>query len=214
LIKVELLSRGFIIGISLAFIIGPITVLCIQRTLTYGFKLGFLTGIGSSLATSIYGVIAGISLAEIASFLITYQGIAAVVGGIILAWFGIMTFKSPSLNVSDRNIRITRNSTAFHSFVSAFLISLMNPTTVLLLISFYTNINPDEMSTGNDFIIFLAVGVFLGSVVWWLALSAIIEKARGYLSSKVIRGINMCSGFILLSLAGYAFLKTYKYYIN
>jgi len=38
--------------------VGPIGVLCIQRSLHDGFKIGFMTGMGAAIADGAYGLIA------------------------------------------------------------------------------------------------------------------------------------------------------------
>ena len=54
--------KGFIIGISIAAPVGPIGVLCIQRTLTGGYIHGLVTGLGAATADAVYGFIAAFGL--------------------------------------------------------------------------------------------------------------------------------------------------------
>jgi hypothetical protein len=43
-------ARGLLLGLSIAAPVGPIGVLCIRRTLTQGWRVGFLTGLGAATA--------------------------------------------------------------------------------------------------------------------------------------------------------------------
>lgn len=54
-----LFIKGLIIGFAIAAPVGPIGVLCIQRSLHDGFKIGLMTGLGAALADGTYGLIAG-----------------------------------------------------------------------------------------------------------------------------------------------------------
>ena len=62
------LVRGLIIGFSIAAPVGPIGVLCIQRTLSKGRIYGLLSGLGAATADGTYGLIAGFGLTFISSF--------------------------------------------------------------------------------------------------------------------------------------------------
>ncbi|OQO95875.1 lysine transporter LysE, partial [Geobacillus sp. 44B] len=49
-----LLLKSIILGFSVSAPVGPIGLLCIQRTLTKGQMAGFFTGLGASTANMIY----------------------------------------------------------------------------------------------------------------------------------------------------------------
>ena len=54
---IELL-KGFIVGICASVPLGPIGVLCIQRTLSKGRNSGFIPGLGAAVSDSIFAAIA------------------------------------------------------------------------------------------------------------------------------------------------------------
>src|SRR5277367_2087500 len=62
--------KGLIIGFAIAAPVGPIGVLCIQRSLHDGFKMGLMTGMGAALADGTYGLVAGLGLTAVSSLLI------------------------------------------------------------------------------------------------------------------------------------------------
>lgn len=66
-----LLLKGLVIGFAIAAPVGPIGVLCIQRSLHDGFKVGLMTGMGAALADGTYGLIAGFGLTAISAMLDT-----------------------------------------------------------------------------------------------------------------------------------------------
>ena len=50
-----LISKGIVIGVLVSAPMGPIGMLCIQRTLNKGRWHGFVTGLGAALSDVIYG---------------------------------------------------------------------------------------------------------------------------------------------------------------
>jgi threonine/homoserine/homoserine lactone efflux protein len=46
--------RGFLIGLSIAAVVGPLSILCIQRTLSRGHLYGMLSGLGVGGAEKSY----------------------------------------------------------------------------------------------------------------------------------------------------------------
>ena len=55
----EFILKGIIIGICVSAPVGPIGILCIQRTLTKGKKVGIITGLGATFSDLFYAMIAG-----------------------------------------------------------------------------------------------------------------------------------------------------------
>src|SRR3990167_10844249 len=84
-----LFLKGLLIGFAIAAPVGPIGVLCIQRSLHDGFKVGLMTGLGAALADGTYGLIAGFGLTAISSLLVAQQFWIRVIGGLFLLYLGI-----------------------------------------------------------------------------------------------------------------------------
>lgn len=61
---------GLVIGFSIAAPVGPIGMLCIQRTLAEGRLSGFLSGLGAATADAFYGAVAAFGLTFLEKFLI------------------------------------------------------------------------------------------------------------------------------------------------
>ena len=85
----SLFIKGLIIGFAIAAPVGPIGVLCIQRSLHNGFKIGLMTGLGAAFADGSYGLIAGFGLTALSSLLINHQFLIRLVGGLFLIYLGI-----------------------------------------------------------------------------------------------------------------------------
>ena len=55
----SLLWKGIVIGIIVSAPLGPVGVLCIQRTLNKGRWYGFVTGIGAAVSVIFYSLLTG-----------------------------------------------------------------------------------------------------------------------------------------------------------
>lgn len=90
-----LFLKGLVIGFAIAAPVGSIGVLCIQRSLHDGFKIGLMTGIGAALADGIYGLIAAFGLTAISSMLVAHQFWIRIIGGLFLLYLGVRIFLTP-----------------------------------------------------------------------------------------------------------------------
>src|SRR5579863_5952497 len=89
--NIGLFFRGLVIGFSIAAVVGPIGMLCIQRTLHNGFLYGFVTGMGAATADGLYGSVAGFGLTALATFLLAQLTWIRLIGGAFLIYLGIRT---------------------------------------------------------------------------------------------------------------------------
>src|SRR5436305_14735966 len=87
--------RGLLIGLSIAAPVGPIGLLCIQRTLARGRLVGLASGLGAATADAVYGGIAGLGLTFISGFLVSQQGWLRFFGGLFLCYLGLRIFLAP-----------------------------------------------------------------------------------------------------------------------
>ena len=58
----EIIVKGIIIGVVASAPMGPVGVLCIQRTLNKGRAYGLVTGLGAAFSDILYALLTGYSL--------------------------------------------------------------------------------------------------------------------------------------------------------
>ena len=61
--------RGLAIGVLVSAPMGPIGILCIQRTLNKGRWSGFVTGLGAALSDLIYALLTGLGMSIVIDFM-------------------------------------------------------------------------------------------------------------------------------------------------
>jgi len=105
--------------------IGPVGIMCIRKTLTDGRSRGLIIGLGAATADSLYGSIAAFSLKFVSDVIASEEVWLRLAGGVLLLLLGIRTFhgkrKDPLIPLNNKGL--------LKSYVSAFLLALINPVT-------------------------------------------------------------------------------------
>lgn len=190
------LLKGLIIGFSIAAPVGPIGVLCIRRTLTYGQMTGLLSGLGAASADALYGCVAGFGLTALSSLLIQQQRWLSLLGGLYLCYLGFNTLRS---RPTQQTIQTT-DAPRISVYVSTFVLTLTNPTTILSFIGIFAGLGLAN-NNGGDYVsaTALVLGVFMGSALWWLTLSGIVNLFRANFTPRWLSWVNKISGGIIIS---------------
>lgn len=199
-----LFIKGLVIGFAIAAPVGPIGVLCIQRSLHNGFKIGLMTGFGAAMADSIYGLVAGFGLTAVSAFLISYQFWIQLFGGLFLLYLGIKLFFS---KVQEQS-KTQGDKSAFHAFGTSFLLTLTNPATILSFLAVFAGLGLGSTAT-TAHAIALVLGITTGSALWWLLLSSGVSFILHHrLTPSTLKWINRLSGMIILGFGAVSILMS------
>lgn len=191
--------RGFAIGVLISAPMGPVGMLCIQRTLDKGRKAGFYTGIGAAISDLIYCLITGFFLSLIEDFLQENQNVIQLIGSLVLIAFSIYLFrKSPSASLRRP---MSQNVSAKKNILGGFLFTFSNPLIIFLIIGLFArfNFSAPEINGG-----YYAVGyVFLvaGALGWWYGVTYLIDKVRGKFNLRAMKRLNILIGLVILAFA-------------
>lgn len=193
---IELFLKGLMIGFAIAAPVGPIGLLCIHCSLTNGFKMGLMTGLGAALADGVYGCVAGFGLTAISSLLITHQLWIRGIGGLFLIYFGIKLFlaKSTDQSQSEKSER-----SVLHACTTTFFLTLTNPMTILSFVAIFAGLGIGTLHPNFNHAVMMVLGVVSGSALWWVILSggtAFFLHKRINISK--LKMINRLSGTIIL----------------
>jgi threonine/homoserine/homoserine lactone efflux protein len=190
-----LFLKGLLLGFSIAAPVGPIGVLCIRRTLTGGLASGFVTGLGTATADALYGLVAALGLTAVAAFLVDHQLYLRLGGGLFLCYLGWGAFRSPPVVPAGGAPR----GTLWFDYVSAFLLTLANPLTILSFLAVFAGLGVG--AAGQDFAGagLTVLGVFAGSLLWWLILSGGTSFLRAGLDPSRLVWVNRLSGGVILA---------------
>ena len=173
---------------------GPVGVLCIQRTLNKGRWYGFITGIGACVSDIIYALFTGFGMSFVMNFVGNEHNrfILQISGSVVLLLFGIYCYRSnPTKNMHQSNKN--QKGTLAHNGITAFLVTLSNPLIIFLFaqFAFVVNDRPFEMTVGY-------ASIILGAMLWWFGLTWLIDKVRGKFDNNGILLINRVVGCIVV----------------
>ncbi len=193
----SLFIKGLIIGFSIAAPVGPIGVLCINRSLHEGWKVGLATGIGAALADGIYGAIAGFGLTWMSNFLISHAWWIKFIGGCFLIYLGAKTFFSrPPKQLVIRHSHITLLAAAG----TTFFLTVTNPMTILSFMAVFAGLGLGNAHTGYIAAAKMVFGIILGSLFWWLFLSTGVSLLfRNKIKKVKLYWVNFLSGLIIMA---------------
>jgi len=198
--------KGCIIGLSVAAPVGPIGVLTIRRTLAEGRAAGFATGMGAAAADTFYGAIAGFGLTAVSGFLNEQAFWLRLIGGLFLAYLGIRTYMSKPATREAQN----RSRGLFGHFLSTFFLTVSNPATIFSFLAIFSGMGLASATPDYRASLLLVMGVFIGSGLWWLFLSFLVNTFRSRITNQHMVWINRGSGMLILGFAVWAFWEMLK----
>ena len=195
---VESIVKGFIVGIGASIPLGPLGVMCVQKTLSKGRISGIVTGLGASITDTIFATFAIVSLALIQDFVRDNEISVLFFGGLAVIAIGLKIF----LTNPVKQIRRSKGGKKLlEDFISAIIMTITNPGAVFLILGLFAfvGLNVDSSSSGD--VIFAALlGVFLGANAWWIILSTSINIFRNKFRLKQLLLINRVAGIVIMVL--------------
>ena len=160
--------KGMGIGLAVAVPVGPIGILCIQRSLTQGFRVGFMTGLAAATADAAYSIVAAFGLGAATTILVAESAWFRLIGGVFLVVLGIRII----LSRADRSVfgevqeKGPSRLAVFGAFSSTFVLTLANPATILSFAAIFAALglaeSDSQLVAGSS----MVAGVFLGSLLW------------------------------------------------
>jgi threonine/homoserine/homoserine lactone efflux protein len=201
-----LFIKGFIIGISMAAPVGPISILTIRRSLTRGHHAGLATALGVACADGFYAAIAAFGLTTFSGFLINQEIILYGIGGLLLIYLGLEAWKTKPMVIETP----LKKEDFLTTLLQTMLVTLTNPMTILIFLAAFAAIGFEgTQHTASDALL-ICLGVFSGSGLWFISLSSIIAHFRTRVTPFIFMLINKISGALLMGFGTIllaAFLK-------
>jgi threonine/homoserine/homoserine lactone efflux protein len=192
----ELISfvAGLGAGLAVAAPLGPMGILCIERTLAMGAVAGLATGLGAATVHVVYSAVALLGLgAGVEVLMKTEKASLSLVSAAILFWFALRTVRRrPTFGGARRAPKHLVGS-----YFGAVAFGLTNPVTLVL----FAGILPALADRGGSAASPLTVaGIGAGSVAWWIGLIGLVASLRSRLSLRLLGLCNWASGLALAAL--------------
>ena len=187
--------KGILIGLIIGVPVGAVGALCISRTLQYGGKSGFITGIGCSFADCIYASVGAFGLRAVSDFLHAHEQKITLFGGLLVIGIGISTLLKKNAAVSA----ITHLPSKPKMFFTSFGIGITNPSVVILFMVMFSNFGISGKPEVCESVALL-IGFFIGTVIWWVILVGGIKLIQYKFGSGITRNSNKVLGAVMVIL--------------
>lgn len=182
------------IGIAVAAPVGPMSLLCIHRTLDHGQPAGLTFGAGIAAADLTYAAIAAFGITAVSSQLLAATFWIKLIGSLLLIVLGVRIALSRPAADSHTSVA----GPGLHAFASAYGLTLANPPTILFFAGIFASVA--SLATPSQSVVFSA-GVFSGSILWWIILTTLVNKSAALMKPPVMALINRLSGLVLIGFA-------------
>lgn len=190
--------KSLSVGLAVAAPVGPMSLLCIHRTLDRGQGAGLVFGAGVAAADLTYAAIAAFGVTAISSLLLAGTFWIKLLGSLLLAVLGIRI----ALAAPRADDRASLAVSGGRAFLTAYGLTLTNPPTILFFAGIFASV-ASIASVSKSFT--FAAGVFVGSMLWWAILTTLVSRSAALFRPPVLVWINRISGGILIAFAVYGF---------
>ena len=188
--------RGLAIGIIISAPMGPVGILCVQRTLDKGRRTGLYTGVGAAISDLLYCLLTGFGLSFIEEFLERNSNIIQLIGSLVLIGFGVYLFKSnPSRKLkkpSEQKIPAGRN------ILNGFLFTVSNPLIIFLIIGLFARFNFLLPEFRYYHYMSGYLSILAGAIFWWFIITFSVNKVRAHFNVRSLYLVNRVIGSLLI----------------
>lgn len=196
---VENIIKAFLIGLAASIPLGPVGIMCIQKTLSKGRSNGFAFGAGAAVGDVFYSAIALFSLAFVSEFIDTNRLWVMLIGGAIIIFIGLhIAIKNP---VKEINSQVTGSSRHVQDILTGLLMTLSNPGALVLMLGLFAffNLNLGDNYQPYNVSIILA-SIFAGTLTWWFSLSWTVSIFRKRFRLRQLITVNRIAGVAIAAL--------------
>lgn len=211
---IQIFLRGYLVGIAASITVGPVAVLCIQRTLSKTTRSGLFSGLGVALADTLMAIIAFFFYSMLEAQIQQYNQLLRVIGGICVVVVGIYIFFQNPLPQIRRNR--AGNSSSIKDMMSMFGFTMANFVVVIpYILAFFAMFgvgisSPEQSDIASISKSTLVIaGFFCGAITWWATLTGLISIFRRRFRPRHMLTINHVAGIIVGILGFYTILSIF-----
>ncbi len=213
LTTIEILLRGVGVGLAASITVGPVAVLCIQRTLSKSRRSGMVSGVGVACADTLMAIIAFFFYSMLQAQIEQYSQLLRVVGGVFVVIVGVVIFFQNPVPQIRRN-RAGKTS-LWQDFASMFGFTIANFVVVIpYILAFFAMFSVGTVDDSADVATIVTsaliiAGFFCGALLWWFLLTSLISLFRRRFRPRHMLTINHVAGIIIGLLGVYTILSTF-----
>ncbi len=189
------------IGIILSAPMGPIGILCVQRTLNKGRNSGFFTGVGAAASDLFYCLLVGLGISLVTDFIADHVNILQIIGSVFLIVYAVyMIIHNPVSQITEN---LDQREDYWRDTVTGFLFTLSNPLIMFLIIPLFARFSFPLPEYKFYHIILGYAFIVMGALIWWAVITFFVDKVRTHFNIRSMWLINRIIGSIILILSLY-----------
>jgi threonine/homoserine/homoserine lactone efflux protein len=205
----NLLWKGVATGLAVSIPLGPLGILCIQRTVNKNWKSGIFSGMGVAAADTTYAFVAGFGLSFIIDFIRTYELYFKLMGLFVLLVLGIYIYRSnPTKQIQELK---QRGPSHLQDFLTTFLVTLSNPLSIFVFVAIFTGYSIVLQFSHPLEALLTIGGIFTGGTLWWISLTGFANLFRHKFTISVLywtyRVIGLC--VIMVAIVFFIYLQVW-----
>lgn len=191
--SIFLFVQAVLMGLVVAVPVGPLGLLCISRALGLGPTYGLFSGLGVATADALAAGIAALGITLVSGFLSEHQIILRLVGGAFLCYLGWKIYRTePVAQAPIKNI-----NGLVGAYATTLFLTISNPVTILSFIAIYAGWHVPSLDGHLVAAATLALGVFTGSALWWVALFICLKAFHEKVNLRFLFWVHRVSGAII-----------------
>lgn len=195
-----LFVQALLIGLAVAAPVGPMALMCMERTLSRGQRSGLSFGLGVACADASYAALAAFGVAAATDALLFAGAAIRWVGALLMIYFGLSIALAKPVATEARQT----TESSLRGFLVAYGLTLTNPPTIVFFAGVFAALGTGRAAASPGPFVF---GVLAGSALWWLVLTTAIKFGRHYISDTVRVWINRVAGLAVVAFAVYGLLR-------
>ncbi|KGM96117.1 lysine transporter LysE [Clostridium novyi A str. 4552] len=158
---------GYIIGILISIPLGPSAIESINRTISRGFKEGFLVSLGAISADISYLIIVNCGLFSLLKLNKNAESFFWILSGIAMILIGVNSTKEKKYcNASKKS----------YSFFAGYVITFLNPMTPALWVALSTTVINNWYDEGFFMCSLSIISMIIGMISWFVLLNVLALK--------------------------------------
>lgn len=204
-----MIIKGIFTGLAYGLLLGPLFFLVLETTLKRGFSFGLALVGGAFVSDQLLVFGSWQFSAQVAQAVQApwFQPVFGGVGGLILAGFGLPHVLPHSSNVEAKPRLKLFSERRWAAFLQGFLVNMINPSNWLFWLGLAASTHADAQVTHAE------TGAFLYGAAFTLFTTDLIKLSLAgrlgqWLTPQVVRQIARGSGFILIGLGLWIFVKS------
>ena len=191
--------KAFCIGICASMPLGPVAILVIQKSLCYGHRAGWVTGLGATTVDTTYATIAIFALALAEHLIDRFHCLIYLVGGLIVILVGAsMAFRDPFRKLGSPE---TERGASIRDYFQAVATALSNPGAIFIMLALFAFFRMDPPAGEEGVrVLPLILAVACGSALYWSVISGIFSHLRRAFKLQTLIWMGRIAGIIIMIL--------------